>query len=270
MITNKNQRVAVFVDVQNMYYSAKQLYNSKVNFSKILDDAVAGRRLIRAMAYAISADVGKEEKFQDALANIGYEVRLKDLQIFHGGAKKGDWDVGIAMDIVRITPKVDAIVLVSGDGDFQDLMEWVRAQGCRAEVMAFHKTSSNRIRDSADTFHNLEDDKYLIKYKKYNNQNNKNNSKNNNNEANKIKEELQNKNKEVKVSNEKVNQEPPKIKGSVKNKEESKEKTTKKVTKKATKKTVKKSTKKVTKKTPENKENKPKLLDKLKKAVTKK
>jgi uncharacterized LabA/DUF88 family protein len=162
MTKHKYQRVAVFVDVQNMYYSARQLYHSKVNFNAVLKDAVEGRELIRAFAYAISADVGKEEEFHNALSKIGYEVKLKDLQVFFGGAKKGDWDVGIAMDVLRMAPKVDAIVLVSGDGDFKELLEYVKAQGCRAEVMAFSKTASAKIRSEADSFIDLSSKKYLI------------------------------------------------------------------------------------------------------------
>ena len=167
MVKQPGQRVAVFVDVQNMYYSAKQLYDSKVNFKAILEDGVTGRQLVRAIAYAISADVGKEEKFQDALSNIGYEVRLKDLQTFYGGAKKGDWDVGIAMDVLRMTSKVDTIILVSGDGDFKELLEYVKAQGCRAEVMAFSKTASSKLKNECDLFIDLgSSKKYLIKSKK--------------------------------------------------------------------------------------------------------
>ncbi|MBT3304381.1 NYN domain-containing protein [Candidatus Woesearchaeota archaeon] len=163
MAQHKNQRVAVFVDVQNMYYSAKQLYKSKVNFAKILSDGVAGRQLVRAFAYAISADVGKEEEFHEALSRIGYEVKLKDLQIFYGGAKKGDWDVGIAMDVLKMANKVDVIILVSGDGDFKELLEYVKHQGCRTEVMAFDKTASSKIKTEAGQFTDLgSSKKYLI------------------------------------------------------------------------------------------------------------
>src|SRR3989344_6464645 len=133
----KDQRVGVFVDVQNMYYSAKQLHNSKVNFKEILKTAVADRKLIRALAYVIKADVGEEKNFFEALSHIGYEIRSKDLQIFYGGAKKGDWDVGICMDIIGLAPKIDTVVLVSGDGDYQDLLHFVKKAGCRVEVLAF-------------------------------------------------------------------------------------------------------------------------------------
>ena len=161
---HKEQRVGVFVDVQNMYYSAKFLYKTKVNFSSILKAAVAGRKLVRAFAYVIKADVKDENNFFDALELIGFDVRSKDLQTFFGGHKKGDWDVGISMDIIRMAPKLDTIVLVSGDGDFKDLLEYVKAMGCRAEVIAFGKSSSSRLKDVADDFIDMDKDtkKYLI------------------------------------------------------------------------------------------------------------
>ncbi|HIG96091.1 TPA: NYN domain-containing protein [Candidatus Woesearchaeota archaeon] len=148
----EDQRVGVFVDCQNMYYSAKNLYRKKVNFANILKAGVNGRHLIRAFCYVINADVEGEENFHGALAHIGFDVRSKDLQTFFGGAKKGDWDVGIAMDIMRYASKLDVVVLVSGDGDFQDLLEHVKALGCRAEVIAFGKTSSSKLKQTADFF----------------------------------------------------------------------------------------------------------------------
>jgi uncharacterized LabA/DUF88 family protein len=156
--------VCVCVDVHNMYYSAKFLYKSKVNFTEVLKTAVSNRRLVRAFAYVIKADVKDENNFFDALELIGFEVRSKDLQTFFGGHKKGDWDVGIAMDIIRMAPKLDAIVLVSGDGDFKDLLEYIQASGCRAEVLAFGKSSSSRLKDVADEFIDLDKNakKYLI------------------------------------------------------------------------------------------------------------
>lgn len=149
-INYREQRVAVFVDIQNMYYSAKNLYGSKVNFERVLQQAVGPRKLIRAFAYVIKADVGLEKEFFEALSKIGFEVREKGLQTFIDGTKKGDWDVGICMDIVRMLPKVDAIILVSGDGDYYDLLEYAKSQGVRAEVVAFGKTASSKLVDSAD------------------------------------------------------------------------------------------------------------------------
>jgi uncharacterized LabA/DUF88 family protein len=162
---HKAQRVGVFIDVQNLYYSAKQFYHAKVNFAHILKTAVSGRQLIRAIAYVIKADIKEESNFFDALTKIGYDVRSKDLQTFYTGAKKGDWDVGIAMDIMRMADKLDVVVLVSGDGDFKDLLEHCKALGCRTEVIAFKKTTSSRLFNEAEEFHDLgkELNKSLIK-----------------------------------------------------------------------------------------------------------
>jgi uncharacterized LabA/DUF88 family protein len=149
---HKEQRVGVFVDVQNMYYSAKNLYQAKVDFGRVLKTAVAERRLVRAFTYVIKADVGAEKEFFEALSKFGYEVRQKDLQIFYGGAKKGDWDVGLCMDVVRLIPKIDAMVLISGDGDYVDLLEYAKSQGVRTEVIGFGKTVSSRLLEETDHF----------------------------------------------------------------------------------------------------------------------
>lgn len=153
------------MDVQNMYYSAKNLYSAKVDYSKVLDQAISGRRIIRAFAYVIKADIDAEKDFFGALEKIGYEVRIKDLQIFYGGNKKGDWDVGLCMDAVRLLPKIDVMVLVSGDGDYTDLVDYARSQGVRTEVIAFGKTGSSRLFDEADEVTDMSEatDKYLIK-----------------------------------------------------------------------------------------------------------
>lgn len=163
---HKNQRIGVFVDVQNMYYSAKNLYKSKVNFKTILRESVSNRKIIRAIAYVIKADVKDENTFYEALEEMGFEVKAKDLQVFYGGDKKGDWDVGIAMDVMRLAPKLDTIVLVSGDGDFSDLLEHAKSLGCRTEVIAFGKTTSHKLKEVADLFIDLDDDKKYLFNKK--------------------------------------------------------------------------------------------------------
>ncbi len=151
------QRVGVFVDVQNLYYSARALYGTKVNFREVLREAVRGRSLIRAIAYVIRAGIEEEQAFFDALQNIGYEVKAKDLQVFPGGHKKGDWDIGIAMDAIELAPKLDVVVLVSGDGDFTPLVEHLRrALGCRVEVMAFGRSCSSKLIQAADEFIDME------------------------------------------------------------------------------------------------------------------
>lgn len=161
---HNNQRIGIFIDVQNMYYSAKNLHNSKVDFRAILKDAKANRKLIRAIAYVIKADVKDEESFYEALEDMGFEVRSKELQVFYGGAKKGDWDVGIAMDVMRLAPKLDTIILVSGDGDFSDLLKHAKSLGCRTEVIGFGKATSHKLIEACESFIDLDKDKkYLLK-----------------------------------------------------------------------------------------------------------
>lgn len=151
-LKNPDQRVGVFVDVQNLYYSAKALYSHKVNFDEVLKEAVAGRKLIRAIAYTIKADMPEEQSFFDALETIGFEVKSKELQTFVSGQKKGDWDVGVAVDILKMAPKLDAIVLCSGDGDYSDLLHHAKAEGCRVEVISFGKSTSKKLLDEVDDF----------------------------------------------------------------------------------------------------------------------
>ncbi|MBN2016300.1 NYN domain-containing protein [Candidatus Dojkabacteria bacterium] len=154
IVRNKDQRVAVLVDVQNLYYSAKHLYKAKVNFKNLLIEAVSGRVLTRAIAYVIKTDVvAKEKDFFEALNKSGFEVKEKDLQIFPGGAKKGDWDVGITMDAIRLGKKVDSIVLISGDGDYIPVVTYLQqSEGCLVEVMAFGKTCSKALTEVVDDF----------------------------------------------------------------------------------------------------------------------
>jgi uncharacterized LabA/DUF88 family protein len=167
-IKHKDQRVGVFVDVQNLYYSARKLYSAKVNYKEILKQAVHSRKLIRAFAYVIKADVKEENNFFEALEKIGYDVRAKDLQIFYGGHKKGDWDVGIAMDIVKLAPKLDVVVLVSGDGDYVPIVQYAQSSGCRVETIAFKKSSSSMLREAADEFYDLEKESKRFTIKKQN------------------------------------------------------------------------------------------------------
>ncbi len=164
MTIKKEQRIGVFLDVQNMYYSARALYNAKVNFNEVLKEVVGGRKLIRAIAYAVKAGERDEELFYNALKAIGFEVKLKELQVYYGGAKKADWDVGLAMDAIELAPKLDAIAIISGDGDFLHLVNHLRhALGCRVEVAAFGRSTSSKLRESADEFIDLDSRRFILK-----------------------------------------------------------------------------------------------------------
>ena len=156
IIKHIGQRVAVLIDVQNLYHSAKNLYGARVNFREILKLAVSQRNLIRAFAYVVRTKSGEEKPFFEALIKLGIETRVKDLQEFFGGLKKADWDVGIVIDAIRIAPSVDTLVLASGDGDFISLVEYLKNQGRRVEVIAFGKTTSSKLKEAADEFIDVE------------------------------------------------------------------------------------------------------------------
>ncbi len=168
VVKHKAQRVGIFIDTQNLYHSAKNLYKAKVNFANVLKEALAGRVLVRAVAYVVTTESGEEKAFFDALTKIGIETKTKDLQIFYGGAKKADWDVGMAIDAIKMAPKLDTVVIASGDGDFVPLVEYLKIkEGCQAEAIAFGKSASGRLREAADDFIDMCDDprKYLIGYR---------------------------------------------------------------------------------------------------------
>lgn len=163
MIKHKEQRVGILVDVANMYHSAKNLYKKRVDFKEILKNTVAGRKLIRATAYVIKTETEEEMHFFEALSQQGFEVKMKDLQIFAGGAKKADWDVGIAVDAIKLADKLDVIVLVTGDGDYLPLVSYLQnTKGCLVEVAAFRQTASNKLIEEADDFINLSEDKKFL------------------------------------------------------------------------------------------------------------
>ncbi len=165
IIKHKEQRVAVFIDAQNLYHSARNLYNRKVNFGAVVKEALAGRKLIRALAYVITSEAGDEKGFFEALTKMGIETKTKDLQVFAGGAKKGDWDVGLAVDAITMAPKVDAVILITGDGDFIPLVEYLQIHsGVQVEVASFGKSSSMRLKEAVDDFMDLSESpkKFLI------------------------------------------------------------------------------------------------------------
>lgn len=165
VIKHKAQRVGVLIDTQNIYHSAKNLYHGKANFAAILKDSVGDRVLVRAIAYVATTESGEEGAFFGALEKVGIETRTKPLQIFAGGAKKANWDIDMAMDAVRLAPKLDAIILVTGDGDFVDVVEYLQnTHGTQVEVVSFGKSSSGKLIEACDDFLDLDKNpkKYLI------------------------------------------------------------------------------------------------------------
>ena len=168
IIKQKNQRVGVFIDAQNLYHSAKNLYGANVNFKKILDNAVDGRPLIKAVAYVITTESGEEKIFFEALEKAGIETKSKELQIFIDGKKKADWDVGIAIDAIRLAPKLDVVILVAGDGDFIPLVEYLKfSHGCQVEVVSFIQSSSAKLVEVCDSFMDLSENPNTYLMRKY-------------------------------------------------------------------------------------------------------
>ena len=164
MFKHKEQRVGIFVDVSNMYHSAKNLFQKRTNFQEILHTAVADRKLIRAICYAIKTEKEEESSFFEALSQQGFEVKMKDLQTFSGGMKKADWDVGITVDAIKLSDKLDVIVLVTGDGDYIPLVEYLQTtKGCLVEVIAFKQSASSGLIEVSDDFTNLSDDKKFLR-----------------------------------------------------------------------------------------------------------
>lgn len=164
MFKHPDQRVGVFIDTQNMYYSARNLFKRKVNFKNIVDDAVAGRKLIRAMAYVVSTEGKEERPFFEALQKSGIQTREKNLMEYPSGHKKADWDVGLAIDVVQMLDTLDVVVLVSGDGDFQPLVNYCQSRGRMVECMAFGATTSSGLIHAVNDYIDLSQNRrrYLI------------------------------------------------------------------------------------------------------------
>jgi uncharacterized LabA/DUF88 family protein len=158
VIKHPAQRVGVFIDTQNLYHSAKHLYKARVNFAKVLEEAVGGRILVRAIAYVISTESGEESNFFEALTKIGIETKVKDLQVFADGAKKADWDVGLAVDAIKLADKLDTVIIASGDGDFVPLIEYLDMHGMQVEVISFGKSSSAKLKEAAHAFTDMDID----------------------------------------------------------------------------------------------------------------
>ncbi len=166
IIKQKEQRVGVFIDTQNLYHTAKNIYKRKVNFGNVVKDVLCGRKLVRAVAYAITTESEDESAFLSALTKAGIETKVKDLQIFFDGSKKADWDIGLAIDAVTMAHKLDVVIIVSGDGDFVPLCRYLQYHGVQVEVATFGQSASSSLREAADDFLDLSvsHKKYLLGY----------------------------------------------------------------------------------------------------------
>ena len=150
--------MGIFIDIQNLYHSSKNLYQARVNYKELIKELIGDRQLIVATAYVVKSDaVEGESAFFDALKKVGLELRTKDLQIFAGGMKNADWDVGMAVDAIRMSDLIDVVILVTGDGDFVPLVEYLKwGKGRTVEVAAFSRSASAKIKEAADEFIELE------------------------------------------------------------------------------------------------------------------
>jgi uncharacterized LabA/DUF88 family protein len=147
-----NQRVAVLADAQNLYHTAQSVYSRNIDYSALLEKSVDDRELTRAIAYVIQADSPDEERFFEALEDIGFETKIKELKTFGDGSKKADWDVGMSLDAVTLANHVDTVILCTGDGDFSRLCSHLRHEGVRTEVTSFAESTSEELLEAADSF----------------------------------------------------------------------------------------------------------------------
>ncbi len=147
-------KIALFADVQNIYYTTRQAYGRQFNYHALWQRVSQQGEIVQAYAYAIARESDKQQKFQSALKNIGFEIKLKPYIQRSDGSAKGDWDVGITIDIMQAAPKVDCIVLLSGDGDFDLLLEKVKSDyGVQAQAYGVPALTANSLIQAASEFH---------------------------------------------------------------------------------------------------------------------
>ena len=152
------KKIAVFADVQNIYYTCRQAYGRQFNYQALLERVSAGGEIVAATAYAIDRGDEKQRKFQSALRHMGFAIKLKPFIQRSDGSAKGDWDIGIAIDVLDAAPDVDSVILLSGDGDFDLLLRKVRDDlKVRAEVYGVPALTANALIDAASLFHGIDE-----------------------------------------------------------------------------------------------------------------
>lgn len=157
-----NHRVGVFVDMQNLYHSAKHLHGARINFAELVKLASADRQVVRALVYVVKTDTEEEKAFFGALEKSGLELKVKDLQVFAGGAKKADWDVGMAVDAISMAKQLDVVVLVTGDGDFVPLVDYLQHNGVIVEAVSFGRSTSLRLKEAVNNFYDLDEHRKVL------------------------------------------------------------------------------------------------------------
>ena len=147
-------KTAIFIDIQNIYYTTRDTFRSSFNYRKFLQDLEPKNDIIKTFAYAIDRKDEKQQKFQHALRSMGIDVKLKPYISRSDGSNKGDWDVGITIDILDYAKKVEKIILLSGDGDFDILVRKViNTYGCIFEIYGVKELTANSLKESATIFH---------------------------------------------------------------------------------------------------------------------
>lgn len=151
-------KIGLFADVQNIYYTTRQIYSKSFNYRTLWSTLAAQGSIVMANAYAIDRGDGGQMKFQNALHHMGFTVKLKPYIQRADGSAKGDWDVGIALDVMEAAPELDRVVLLSGDGDFDLLLERVRVKfGVDTHVYGVERLTAASLRQAADQFHAIDD-----------------------------------------------------------------------------------------------------------------
>lgn len=156
------KKIAIFVDVQNIYYTTRDSYARQFNYRKLWKKISGEGEIVSAIAYAIHRGDDKQLKFQDALKHIGFKVKLKPYIQRSDGSAKGDWDVGIAIDVMEIAKDVDTVILLSGDGDFDMLLEKIKKDyAVSTEVYGVPSLTANSLIDAAGIYHRIEEELLL-------------------------------------------------------------------------------------------------------------
>ena len=156
------EKVAIFVDVQNIYYTTKQIHKCHFDYNAFWAKATSNRKVVKAIAYAIDRGDEKQKQFQNILKGIGFELKLKPYIQRSDGSAKGDWDVGITLDVMEHAKNTDVVVLASGDGDFDLLVGKIRRDfGVSVEVYGVAQLTAKSLVNSASKFAPIEDDLLL-------------------------------------------------------------------------------------------------------------
>jgi uncharacterized LabA/DUF88 family protein len=152
-------KIAVFADVQNIYYTTRQAYQKQFNYRQLWKNISLQGEIIQAFAYAIDKNDNKQQQFQKTLHDIGFTVKLKPFIQRSDGSAKGDWDVGITIDIMDAAPLVDVIILLSGDGDFDCLLHRIRnSSQVSSEVYGVRELTAQSLINACDRFHAITSD----------------------------------------------------------------------------------------------------------------